>query len=428
MPHFKCSIYVFIIIRLIGDLRGDEDVTEPPITQKQNRLYTFLITIGIIAIAFNLRPAITSVGPLIGIIRLDLGLEHWSAGLLTSLPLLAFAVMSPIVPQLGNRFSSERMMVLGLIVIMAGISIRTIPYKTLLFGGTIFVGIGIAICNVLLPSVVKDKFPQKVGLMTSVYSTTMGVFAATASGLSAPLATGLNFGWKWSLFIWIIPAVIAIVIWIILINKNEKEKNNQIRFIPTSDYKIWKSPLAWQIALFMGLQSSLFYVTVSWLPEILQHNGLEITTAGWMLSYTQFIGLPVGFIIPVLADRMKRQHSLVLILGFLALFGFFGLLYAKSFSLIVISTTFIGITIGGTFPLALTFLALRARTAQHASQLSGMAQAIGYLVAALGPIFMGLLYDLTNDWTIPLIVLMIITCLVILFGLSSSRDQYVLDH
>lgn len=403
-------------------------MTEPTITQKQNKLYTFLMIIGIIAIAFNLRPAITSVGPLLGMIRLDLGLEHWSAGLLTSLPLLAFAAMSPIVPQLGNRFSNERMMVLGLIIIMAGISIRTIPYKTLLFGGTIFVGIGIAICNVLLPSVVKDKFPKKIGLMTSVYSTTMGVFAATASGLSAPLATRLNFGWKWSLFVWVIPALIAIVIWMILIIKNEKEKSEQIRFIPTSDYKIWKSPLAWQIALFMGLQSSLFYVTVSWLPEILQHNGLAITTAGWMLSYTQFIGLPVGFIIPVLADRMKRQHSLVLILGLLALFGFFGLLYAKSFSLIVISTTFIGITIGGTFPLALTFLALRARTAQHASQLSGMAQAIGYLVAALGPIFMGLLYDLTNDWTIPLIVLMVITCLVILFGLSSSRDQYVLDH
>src|SRR5690625_2239356 len=398
------------------------------VAQKQNRMYTYLIIIGIVVVAFNLRPAITSIGPLIGMIRLDLGLEHWSAGLLTSLPLLAFAAMSPIVPQLGNRHTNERMMVLGLFVIIMGISIRSVPYKTLLFSGTILVGIGIAICNVLLPGVVKDKFPNKVGLMTSVYSTIMGIFAATASGLSAPLATRLNLGWKLSLLILVIPAFIGIVIWLVLVIKNEKEKNEQIRFMTSNDNRIWKSPLAWQIALFMGLQSSLFYVTISWLPEILQHIGFEVNTAGWMLSYAQFIGLPVGFIIPVLAARMKRQHSLVLILGLLGLLGFFGLLVANSFPIIVMSTTFIGITIGGTFPLALTFLALRARTAQHASYLSGMAQAIGYLVAALGPIFMGLLFDLTNSWTIPLIVLMFITILVIIFGLSASRDQYVLDH
>src|SRR5690625_3369295 len=398
------------------------------VAQKQNRMYTYLIITGIVVVAFNLRPAITSVGPLIGMIRLDLGLEHWSAGLLTSLPLLAFAAMSPIVPQLGNRYSEERIMVLGLLVIMIGISILSIPYKIFLFGGTVFAGIGIAICNVLLPVVVKEKFPHKVGLMTSVYSTIMGVFAAIASGLSAPLATRLNLGWKLSLLIWAIPAIIGVVIWMMLVKKNEANEQEQIHFIVESDYRIWKSPLAWQIALFMGLQSSLFYVTISWLPEILQHSGFEVTTAGWMLSYTQFIGLPVGFIVPVLAARMKRQYSLVLMLGLLGLLGFFGLLVANSFPIIVMSTTFIGITIGGTFPLALTFLALRARTAQHASYLSGMAQAIGYLVAALGPIFMGLLFDLTNSWTIPLIVLMFITILVIIFGLSASRDQYVLDH
>lgn len=397
------------------------------ISQKQNRLYTCLMIIGIVVVAFNLRPAITSIGPLIGMIRLDLGLEHWSAGLLTSLPLLAFAAMSPIVPQLGNRYSNERMMVLGLFVIMVGISIRSVPYKTLLFGGTVLIGVGIAICNVLLPGVVKDKFPNKVGLMTSVYSTIMGIFAATASGLSAPLATRLNLGWKLSLLVWVIPALIAMIIWLILVIKNKREKNDQMRYMTANDNRIWKSSLAWQVALFMGLQSSLFYVTISWLPEILQYIGFEVTTAGWMLSYAQFIGLPVGFIIPVLAARMKRQHSLVLILGFLGLFGFSGLLFAESFPLIVMSTTFIGITVGGTFPLALTFLALRARTARDASHLSGMAQAIGYLVAALGPIFMGLLFDLTNSWTIPLIVLMFITVLVIIFGLSASQDQYVLD-
>jgi len=394
---------------------------------KQNKLRLFLIILAIVIVSINLRPAITSVGPLIGMIRTDLGLEHWSAGLLTSLPLFAFAIMSPIVPQLANRFTNERMMVFGLFVVMLGIGLRSIPYKVLLFGGTILLGIGIAICNVLLPSIVKERFPQKIGLMTGVYSTTMGVFAAIASGLSAPLATKLSLGWQLSLLLWIIPALIGMIVWIFFARNNEQNDKRSLKFIQSFDQQIWKSPLAWQIAFFMGLQSSLFYITVSWLPEILQFIGQDVNTAGWMLSYAQFIGLPIGFLIPVLAGRMKRQFSLVLILGLLAFVGFSGLLFTSSFGLIMLSITFIGITVGGTFPLALTFLALRARTAQQASYLSGMAQSVGYLIAALGPILMGLLFDLTKSWSVPLIVLMIITLLTIIFGLSSSRDQYVLD-
>src|SRR5690625_2924299 len=245
-------------------------------------------------------------------IRTDLGLEHWSAGLLTSLPLFAFAIMSPIVPQLANRFTNERMMVFGLFVVMLGIGLRSIPYKVLLFGGTILLGIGIAICNVLLPSIVKERFPQRIGLMTGVYSTTMGVFAAIASGLSAPLATRLNLGWKLSLLLCGVPAMIGIIVWVVFAKKNNQPREKQLKFLGSFDQRIWSSRLAWQIALFMGLQSSLFYITVSWLPEILQYIGQDVNTAGWMLSYTQFIGLPIGFLIPVLAGRMKRQYSLVL--------------------------------------------------------------------------------------------------------------------
>src|SRR5699024_8888305 len=168
--------------------------------------YGAFMVIGIIIAAFNLRPGMTSVGPLIGIIRDDVGLANWSAGLLTSLPLIAFAVMSPIVPSLGNRYTNERIMVVGLAVLIVGIGIRSISLMLFLFAGTILVGVGIAICNVLLPGVVKEKFPQKVGLMTSVYSTSMGIFAAIASGLSVPFANGLGWGWQLSLIIWSIPA------------------------------------------------------------------------------------------------------------------------------------------------------------------------------------------------------------------------------
>ena len=391
------------------------------------RMYRILLFVGIVFVAFNLRPGMTSVGPLIGIIRDDVGLANWSAGLLTSLPLLAFAAISPIVPSISNRLTNDWTMVLGLIIIVLGISIRSISYVALLFVGTVLVGLGIAICNVLLPGVVKDKFPTKVALMTSVYSTTMGVFAAIASGLSVPLAKGLNLGWKLSLFVWTIPAIIGIVIWIYLANKNKTTHDIEESNKTPSNGAIWRSSLAWQVALFMGLQSSLFYVSVSWLPEILHHNGLNITTAGWMLSYTQLIGMPVSFIVPVIAGKLKSQRILVLILGISALIGFSGLLFSTSFIAMVISTTFLGMTLGGCFALALTFLAIRAKTAKHAGELSGMAQSIGYLLAASGPVFIGYLHDLTHEWTVPLIVMIGVTILVIIFGMGAGQDKYVLD-
>lgn len=396
--------------------------------QKTEQLMRILIVVGIVFVSFNLRPAMTSVGPLLGMIRLDLGLEHWSVALLTSLPLLAFAFMSSIVPHISSKISNERLMVIGLIVLIIGISVRSVSLKTMLFGGTILVGIGIAVCNVLLPSVVKDKFPNKVGLMTSVYSTIMGSFAAIASGLSAPFAAGLGWGWQFALLFWVVPALLGLIVWIMIARKNNEQTEEEAHYIQSSNFDIWKSPLAWQVALFMGLQSALFYVTISWLPEILQDSGLDITTAGWMLSYTQFIGLPFGFIVPVLAGKMRTQHMIVVVLGFLSLAGFSGLLFAKSFFFIAISATLIGVTIGSTFPLALTFLAMRARNAKHASELSGMAQAIGYLIAAMGPTLMGLLYDITESWNIPIIVLLGVTVLVIIFGLGASQNEYVLDE
>src|SRR5699024_3179816 len=385
--------------------------------EQTKQWYQILVLIGIVIVAFNLRPGMTSVGPLIVIIRDDVGLANWSAGLLTSLPLIAFAVMSPIVPSLGNRYTNERIMVVGLAILIVGIGIRSISLMLFLFVGTILVGVGIAICNVLLPGVVKEKFPQKVGLMRSVYSTSMGIFAAIASGLSVPFANGLGWGWQLSLIIWSIPAFIGIIIWFVLSKYNNNDKGTDLRYVGLNDTQIWRSPLAWQVALFMGFQSSLFYVTISWLPEILHDSGLSIATAGWMLSFTQIIGMPASFIVPVLAGRMKSQQSIVLTLGISALVGFTGLLLGNSFIVILISVTFIGITLGGMFALALTFLAMRARDARHASYLSGMAQAIGYSIAAMGPIAIGYIHDVTNAWKVPLLTLIGITCVVIFFGL-----------
>lgn len=397
--------------------------------EKINQLYRVMLVVGIIVVAFNLRPAITSIGPLIGIIRDDMGLANWSVALLTSLPLVAFAVMSPLIPKLAHRYTNERVLILGLLTLGIGIGIRSISSVLLIFVGTFLIGIGIAICNVLLPGIIKGKFPTKVGVMTSVYTTVMGIFAATASGLSVPLAEGLNLGWQIALLIWALPALVGLFIWTYLLKRSEPEEDElDIQNVHTENkHNIWRSPLAWQVAFFMGLQSFLFYVTISWLPEILHHNGVSMTTAGWLLFFTQMIGLPASFFVPVMASKYSSQQMIVIVMGLTSFLGFTGLLIGNSYTIMIISIIFIGIALSGMFALALTILSLRARTARQAAELSGMAQSIGYVLAAVGPMLIGYLYDITETWNVPLIGLLIIIICVILFGLGAGRDKYVFD-
>ncbi|MFC0299940.1 CynX/NimT family MFS transporter [Virgibacillus soli] len=391
---------------------------------KTEKYYRTMLLIGIILVAFNLRPAITSVGPLIGMIRDDIGLSNWSAGLLTSLPLIAFAMMSPIIPKVGNRYTNERVLVVGMLVLLIGISIRSISFMVLIFTGTFLIGVGIAVCNVLLPGVIKEKYPQKVGLMTSVYSTAMGIFAATASGLSVPIASGLGLGWNVALLVWVIPAAFGIAIWIFLARANQNNPQVEMTYVK-SETKMWKNALAWQVALFMGLQSTLFYITISWLPEILHNYGATLGQAGWLLSLTQFIGLPASFFVPVIASRYRSQGWMVLLMTGFAITGFSGLLFGESTFVMYISIFLIGIALSGNFALALMFLGLRARNAQQAAELSGMAQSLGYILAAIGPVFVGLLHDLTNDWVMPLVLLIVIACFILIFGYNAGRNRYV---
>ena len=395
---------------------------------KRNQLYKLMLVAGIVTVAFNLRPAITAVGPLLGAIRDDIGLSHWSVALLTSLPLIAFAVMSPIIPRFGYRYTNEKTLLFGLVLLLVGISVRSISNIPLLFLGTFIIGVGIAVCNVLLPGIIKEKFPLKIGLMTSVYSTIMGIFAATASGVSIPLAEGLGLGWQKALLAWALPALLGIACWIYITKNSKQESDVQVQYIKTENNRMWKSSLAWQVALFMGFQSFLFYVSITWFPEILHDYGVDLATAGWLLFFTQMIGLPAGFIVPVLADRMKSQRSLVVILGICAIGGFLGLLLGESIFVMMISIVIYGQALGGIFPLALTLLSLRAQSARQAAELSGMAQSFGYVLAAVGPMLIGYLYDLTGTWKVPLVVLIIVAMLVVLFGLGAARNRYVMTE
>ncbi len=320
--------------------------------------------------------------------------------------------------------SNEKTLLLGLIVLLVGICIRSISMTLFIFFGTLLVGVGIAIGNVLLPVVVKEKFPQKFGLMTSVYSTSMGLFASLASGISIPLANDLKLGWEGALIVWGVPAIIAILVWILLLRLNPA-KGNAVKSVSISANRIWRSPLAWKIALFMGFQSSLFYITMSWLPEILYNYGISRGTAGWLLSFTQIVGVPASFLVPILAGRLRSQVWIAFALGMCSIVGYGGLWMGSSYPIMIISIILIGIALGGNFPLALSYIGIRARNGNQAAELSGMAQSTGYILAAIGPILIGYLYDMTQVWTIPIITLIVISGVVTTFGMLSGRDEYV---
>lgn len=401
-------------------------------TNNKSKGFTILLVIAILIIAVNLRPAITSVGPLIGTIRDDVGFANWNIALLTSLPLITFMFISPLAPKLANKLSSERTLMIGLLILVIGISLRSISVIFLLFFGTFLIGFGIAICNVLLPSIIKDKLPHKVAIMTSLYTTMMALFATIASGVSIPLAVGAQLGWQIALLVWIAPAFIAFVLWLIIVTKNNKQtKSKSLKNVSkekSSSRGIWKEPLAWQVALFMGLQSLMFYVMISWLPEILQFYGMGKAGAGFMLSYFQFIGIPVSFVMPIIAIRLKTQRPIVLIANICFIIGLIILLISQSLAMMIFSTTLLGFASSTNFALALTFLSIRAKNAYESAELSGMAQSVGYCVAAFGPILLGLLFDLTQDWKYPLYVLIGIIFFIIFFGLYAGKNRYVFER
>ncbi|PID04666.1 MULTISPECIES: MFS transporter [unclassified Sporosarcina] len=384
-----------------------------------------LLISAVLLVAGNLRAAITSVGPIIGLLRESLSLSNGSIGILTSLPLIAFAVMSPIVPKISTKFTNETTLIAGMCILSFGIIVRSIPFIPLLFIGTILIGVGIAISNVLLPGIIKERFPNQVPLMTSMYTTTMSLFAALASGVSIPLAIGAGLGWEFALGIWIVPALAGIAIWVYFVKQRRSADEVKMYYVKADDSKMWRSPLAWQVAIFLGLQAFSYNALMTWLPEILIDYGVTSESAGWMLSFNQLIGLPASLIIPIIAGKFTSQRGIILFLCSLAFIGYIGLLSGESYDVMIWSVGLIGVAYGGLFPLSLAFLAMRTSTAMQAAKLSGMAQAIGYALAAIGPILVGSLVDRTGTWTFSLSILLFVTVLNLIVGLGAGRNRVI---
>lgn len=387
-----------------------------------NKASRILLLVGILCVAINLRPALSSIGPLVGMIRQDLGLTETLLGLLTTLPLIAFGIISTMTPLFTKRFGIGNTLLAALILLSMGIVVRSIGGIINLYLGTILLGIAIAFGNVLIPALIKRNFPHKAGLVTSLYSGIMSLGAAVAAGLSYPLAQAMGMGWRGSLVVWAALAIIALIIW--MPNLKRIKRTTPSRSFKEAMKKLSGSLLVWKLALYMGLQSFAFYVILAWLPAILIDRGFDASYAGWMLSLSQATGIIGAILIPIWAGSRKDQRLVIAVLVLIEVFSLIGLMI-PSLGMVELWTGLIGMALGGTFGLALLLIVLRSHDAETAAELSGIVQSIGYFIAATGPFIVGLIYDITEVWNYTIILLLVLAILKLIMGLPVGKDRKV---
>lgn len=388
----------------------------------QTRSSKVLLIAGILLIAVNLRPALASVGPLIEDIRESTGLLSSQLGLLTTLPLIAFGVFSTLTPLLTRRFGIGATLASSMGLLAIGAAMRAVDSLPALYLGTVLLGIAIACGNVLLPTLTKRNFAMRSGLVTSLYSSAMGLGAALAAGLSVPLADDYHLGWRGSLAIWAIPATIACVLWLPQLSRLTKAAPS--RSFLAAMHHLGRSRLAWSVALFMGLQSLTFYVVLAWLPAVLISRGADASYAGWMLSLSQAMGIFGSLIVPTWAGQYVSQRAFIGCLAGLETASLVGLLIGSP-AWATVWVLLIGFVLGGSFGLALLFIVVRSSSTASATELSGMAQSIGYLIAAVGPSLFGGLFDLCGDWTWAFAFLLMVAAFKLAMGLTAGANQTV---
>lgn len=389
-----------------------------------NSRHAFLIAL--LLIAANLRAALTGVGPVLETIRQDLALSAAAAGLLASLPVLVFAAFAPLA-RLARQFGAERMILGGLLLLLAGLVVRSVGGAGSLFAGTIVLAVGIASTNVLLPVVIKQRYPDRVPAMTMAYATVMGGMAALASGLTIPLAQWLPGGWRGALASWALLAVVACLVWLPHA-RAPRQRVEVAAQAPAAPSRVgrqpaWRTSVAWQITGFMGLQSTVFYIAINWFPVILGEAGYSAAAAGWLLTLYQVAALLAGMAIPALVRRFSDQRGLALGLGLVTMVAVLGILALPG--LAVFWMALLGCGSGPALILALSFMGLRARTHESAATLSLLAQGVGYFIASLGPVVFGLVRDYTGGWTLALLGTAAVALGMGLCGLGAGRSVKV---
>jgi CP family cyanate transporter-like MFS transporter len=365
----------------------------------------------VLLLALNLRPVVNAVGAVVPEMRADTGMSASTTGALLSLPMIAFAVLGVAAPPLAARFGAHRAVVVTLVALAAGQIVRVaVPGTWALFAGSLVALAGIAVGNVVLPGLVRLHFESRIPMVTAAYTTMLTVGAAAAVALSNPIEQALNGNWRIGLGIWAVLALVALVPWLLLARRTATVPDGG-RTATVPDGAAARLPLraiartrvAWALALYFGLQAMLAYVIMGWLPEILTQRGVSQSAAALQVAIIIAVGIPPAVLASRLLGRARRPELLVIALCGCYLVGFLGLIPARGAGVFACSVL-IGIGTGA-FPIALSLIGLRSRSALATTSLSAFTQCVGYLLAALGPVAFGALYEVTGSWTPPLVVL-----------------------
>lgn len=389
---------------------------------------TRLLIAGIVLTALNLRPAITSLGALLEEVRDALGMSGSVAGLLTSVPPLCFAVFGVTAPRLARRFGPGAVVCAGMVAITAGLLIR--PYA----GGTAgFLAasaltlMGIAVSNVLMPVIVKRWFPDRVGSMTGLYSMALALGTASAAAVTVPMTEALGGSWQTGLAVWGGLGAAAVLPWLPFVrDRGTTPAQDPHARVDAPRLRVTRSRTAWALAVYFGLQATGAYITMGWMAQIFRDSGVHAGTAGLLLAVTMVMGVPLAFVIPRLATRLPHQGPIVLALGACGLAGYAGLYLAPAGGS-WLWALLLGIS-NCSFPLALTMVGMRARTSAGVAQLSGFAQSTGYLISIPGPLLVGVLYQHSGGWSLPIALMAGLMIPQMAVGVLAGRDRTVEDE
>ena len=393
-------------------------------TKKSNSI---LIILGVIFLSLILRTPITSVGAIVGPLKSILDINNTVAGFITTIPLIAFAIFSPMVAKFSNKAGLKKTLLFSAVIISIGLGLRFYINTYVFFITTFIIGVGITVGNVLLPGLVKKYYPEKIGIMTGFYAVVMNIGAAVAAGISYPILStnigGKNFATGLAVNIWIIIAVVNIVIYVAM------SKNNNASEVTDTHEKVhgyFKYSKMWTIMLSMGLQSALFYCSVSWFAEIMISKDFSPETAGLLLSISQFAQFPSTFIVPILADKLHNKLIIPVVITIGYLISLVGMLYTSgNFVLMLTFIIIFALAGGGSFSYVMYLFSVKSRNESEAADISGLAQSGGYLLAAIFPPLLGYIRDI-SDWNKALYVL-ILTAAVLLITLvhCSSKGNII---
>lgn len=379
--------------------------------------------VAVVLVALNQRPAIVGVAPVLLQLRADTGLSSALGGLLTTLPVLAFGAFSPLAPKLARWIGLEVAVAASLLLLAGGIALRVLSPVALLYAGSLLAGAAIAIANVLMPAYVKREF-SRPGLMMGVYSASLNIGAAAAAALTVPIGMALGVSWRVALGSWLLLALAALVVWL-GITRPDRATSPPAMSVGGA-WELLRQGLARHVTAFLGLQSVQFYSVAAWLPTVLADAGIPVDQGGALLGLTNLLGAGAALLLPALAGRMAGQRPLVLVVSVAYVIGLTGLMLTPGAGTLAWVAVF-GVAQGGGFSLALTLIVLRSPTPLTSARLGGVAQALGYLLAAAGPIVLGALHDGTDSWAPPLALLLVLVAPMVWTGWGAARDSLLTD-